>query len=425
MATEQDADGGAEHGKKASTAHLISIEKLIVHKYSDPKILLGKADKVAREIINEDMREGEYLQTLQPGRYFLHCPKLTPDAGALRVAVLTEKLYRAIRDLNPAAQKLDSAPSKAAPEPPPRAAAPAAPSRPAPAAASAPAAADPTDKRTAEMRKASNAALSAMAGKGTLTREELLAAPLGQQLQESLTIELMPMWYVAERVLIGHDCIPYYEGAPLRTTGRHFADVNPSPDEIRATIDTLVYERAVAELRKNQREGAVGLLTCPVHASTLTSPKFIGAYLSAGADLPSESRKYFLFVVKEFTTPPSRIKIREAAGYLKPRARALIVDLPLNTGSIVPDFKEFGFYATRATLTGTSYSEATIHKLMDEFAERSEKAKLRSTIDGLETTSQTVAAVAAGYSYLSGPAIQRQADTNAKVQDFDVDTLFV
>jgi len=49
---------------------------------------------------------------------------------------------------------------------------------------------------------------------------------------------------------------------------------------------------------------------------------------------------------------------------------------------------------------------------------------LRSTIDGLESQSLTVAALAAGFSYLSGTAIQRRAGESGELQEFDVDALF-
>jgi len=402
--------------------HLITIENLIVHKYSDHSVLLNKADKVARQIINGELRDGEYLQVVRPGRYHLHFPNLRADAGELRCSVITAQLQRAIRDLNPAAQQLDNEGEKAlspGPEkplhkvtaaavPPPR-----------------PKTVKPDAGRDVEMMKQSSAAMAAMTGPGALSYEELLSSPLGQRLAADITLELSPMWYASQRIIIGHDCIPTLDGVSLRNIGNRFRDTGADPVEIRATIDTITYERVVAVLEKNQLEKARGLVICPVHASTLAHPRYVGAFIAAGSGMPPEVQNYLIFLVKEFATPISRIKVRDAAGYLKPRARGLLVDLPLNVEDVNACFKEFGFHGARTTVSGFSGNESEILKYFNNFAERCERVRLRSTIDGLDSSSQTVGALAAGFSYLSGSAIQRRTAEDAKLQDFDVDTLFL
>jgi len=415
------AEAGSK--KNAEHAHLITVENLIVHKYSDQDILLAKADKVARQIINEDLREGEYLQTVQPGRYYLHCPRMKPDAGALRCAVLTEKIFRAVRDLNPAAQRLNMQedPEAATPAPKDKGPAPAVRTEPRPAARPP---TPPDAKRDAEMKKLSAAAMAAMTGPGALSREELLNTPLGMRLSTDLTIEQSPMWYASQRIIIGHDCVPMLDGASLRNVGLQFRDVTADPNEVRAAVDTVTYERVAEMLRKNLAAPTRGLVICPVHASTLAHTRYVGAFIASGSGLPPEAQNYLIFLVKGFALPVSRIKVRDAAAYLKPRARGMLVDLPLNTDDINPCFKEFGFHGARTTVTDFAGQEAAALKHLNGFAERCDKARLRSTIDGLESQSLTVAALAAGFSYLSGTAIQRRAGESGELQDFDVDALF-
>ncbi|TAL04364.1 MAG: hypothetical protein EPO08_01540 [Rhodospirillaceae bacterium] len=408
--------------KGLGQAHLITIENLIVHKYSDHSVLLNKADKVARQIINGELREGEYLRIVRPGRYHLHFPNLRPDAGELRCSVITAQLYRAIRDLNPAAQQLDNEVDKPLA---PGAEKPLHKDTPVAAPAPRPKAVNQDAGRDAEMMKQSSAAMAAMTGPGALSREELLGSPLGQRLVAEMTIEQSPMWYASQRIIIGHDCIPMLDGASLRTVGNRLRETSADPVEIRATIDTITYERVITILKKNQFQKTRGLVICPVHASTLAHPRYVGAFIATGSGMPPEVQNYLIFLVKEFAMPISRIKVRDAAGYLKPRARGLLVDLPLNTDEIHPCFKEFGFHGARATVSGFGGRETEILKHLNSFAERCERARLRSTVDGLDSSSQTVGALAAGFSYLSGSAIQRRAGEDAKLQDFDVDSLFL
>jgi hypothetical protein len=401
--------------KPASAPFPISIENLIVHKYSEQAALMVKADKVAQKLIHDELRDGEFLQVEQPGRYLLHFPNLRPDARELRGSVIAEKISRAIRELNPAAKQIsgDDAP------PPPRAAAPKPISRPPEPRASG---AKTNDRESEEMRKQASAAVAAMTGSGTLSYEELAQTPLGRKVAAEVVIEQWPIWYANQSMIVGHDCVPVVGKESLRNTQNYFRDAAANPIEIRAVIDAVVYER-VAELLSADLGGKpMGLVVCPVHASTLAHPKYVSAFLAAGSKIPPEAKKYLMFLVKETQLPVSRIKIRDAAGYLAPRSRGLLVDLPLGVDEINPVFREFGYRGARTSLADFRGDEAAALKQLNVFAEQCEKARLQATIDGLDTRSLTVAARAAGFSYLSGSAIV--AEKGADLQGFDLDTLF-
>jgi hypothetical protein len=347
--------------------------------------------------------------------------------GELRCSLITDKLHRAIRDLNPAAQQLNN------PEERPLSpgqdklgvkAEQAAEKRRTVGTGSRPVTIKAVAGRDVEMMKQSSAAIASMTGSGTVSREELLNTALGRELSAEITLDLSPLWYVAQRIIIGHDCIPLYNGIPLRSVLDHFRETRVNPVEIKAIIDTITYERAAAVLRKNQATRTMGLVICPVHASTLTSARFVGAFISAGQGLPPELQRYLIFLVKGFPLPISRINVRDAVGYIKSRARSLLVDLPLETKEVSPCFKEFGFHGARTTVFDFEGEESDLLTHFNHFAELCETAKLRSTIDGLDSQSLTVGALSAGFSYLSGGAIERRAGEDSELHDFDVDELF-
>jgi len=416
--------GAPEAGKKDNSAHIhaIELEDLIVHKYDAHDALMQKADKLARDLIHEELRDGEMLQVLGQGSYLVHLPKLTPAAGELRCSLMTEKIYRAIRDLNPAAKKFKNnehtpppAPTKT-PEPRvTRAAPPSTPQRPIAKNG------QPSDS---EMAKLAASAMAAMTGPSALSREELLNTEFGRAISASLTLQVSPMWYPGERVIIGHDCVPVHEEMPLRNISTQFRESGLSTTDICAIIDTITYEKAVETIKKNQLNGASGLIVCPVHVSTLMGQKYVPAFLGAGQNVTPQMSKYLLFLVKGWSPSVSRIHVRDVAGYLRPRCRALLADLHLSTKQISPFFKEFGFHAVRTTVVDLTYPEAQTIKMFDEFMELSEKAKLLATVDGIDKQSLAIAALASGFKYLSGTAIERKTDADAGIQDFDVDHLF-
>jgi hypothetical protein len=413
--------GPADTQKTGEHAYLISIEKLIVHKYAEREALLRKADKLARELIQEELREGEFVRVVNPGRYFLHFPKLRSDARELRGSIITEKIYRAIRDLNPAAKQLhesirngvsdETGPVTARPAPKPMAT----PTRHVPSRAT-------NGGHNAEMKKLSSSAMAAMAGAGVVLQEELLQSPLGAELAAKMTVTLAPIWFAPKNVIIGHDCMPTYNEAPVCEPDKILGDFSSSTTEIRAILDTITYGQTCDVLEKRLANKAVGLVICPVHASTLLHAKYRSAFLAAGSNLSDHAKNYLIFVVKDFTHPISRIKVRDVAGYLRPRARALLVELPLETDDIPGFFKEYGFYGARARVSRHASSEAVAIKQLDTFAEGCETAKLQSTIDGLATKSLAVAAAAAGFHHLSGPAIHVEHDSD--LQKFDAEALF-
>jgi hypothetical protein len=400
-----------------ATPFSISIEKLIVHKYSEHAALLAKADKVAQQLIHDELRDGEFLQVQQPGRYLLHFPNLRADARELRGSVIAEKIYRVIRDLNPTAKQLAAAETPTSPTPTKVG------SRAAHGSSETRAPAKAESARDEEMRKQASAAMAAMTGTGALSHEELLMSPLARELGDELTIEQWPVWYANQSIIIGHDCVPMAGGESLRNVGAMFRASGANAVEVRAIIDALTYERVAGLFHRGEHYGKpMGLVICPVHASTLGHPKYVSAFLAAGSKLPAEARKYLMFLVKEFPHPVSRLKVRDAAGYLAPRARSLLVDLPLHIEEVNPAFREFGFRGARATLADFSGDEAAALKHFNTFAELCERARLQTTIDGWSSRSLAVAARAAGFSYLSGTAIS--ADMGSGLHDFDLDSLF-
>ena len=405
--------------QKSGRVHPISIDALIVHKYSGSEALLQKADKIARDIITEELRIGEFFRAVRPGRYHLHLPKLLPEAGQLRASVISDRIFRAIRQFNPTAIQIREKEESVLDPPPLKL-----------GTSDADHTAEPALKRAvrtesdeeAEMRKLASQALSMMASEAA-SAEELVSSAVGRLLQTDLEVKRLPVWNVKSQLISAYECVAVRQGALVLKDETAFAHLGVEMAEVKAVIDILVYKIVGAMLRQNLQEQRKVLLLCPVHASTLEHTRYVSAYLGAGSDIPASAQKFLVFLVKDFKKPISRLKLRDLSSYLRTRCLGLVADVPLDT-EVVSFFKEFGFHGVRASAAFKGTPETRLLKALDAFAERCEKAKLESFIGDLRTNSAAVAALASGCTYLSGSVIAKRSKVSGAAAVFELDSLF-
>jgi hypothetical protein len=402
---KKELDDKASKPRGSGHAHPITIDKILVHKYADSEALLRKADKIARDIIDADLREGEYLEVLKPGKYRLYFPKLRSDAGDLRCATILAQIERAVRHLNPTAFHLREAEDGFL----------------APVAtkeATKRGEKELVDPKEVEMRELATQAVKMMA-RNVVSREEFVDSPTGRILQASLELRFLPVWNVKSRL------ISAYESAVVRRGDLAASKVFQGVEavEVKAIIDMIVYALVGIELKRRLAAENKALLLCPVHASTLTRARYVSAFLASGTDVPAAARKSLVFLVKDLNAPLSRLKVRDLAGYLRPRSRGLVAETTLNIEG-VSAFKEFGFHGLRASASTERRPEDDLLKAMNVFAERCEKAKLESFIGDLRTKSVALAALASGCSYLSGSVIAKRSGRKGSIETFELDSLF-
>jgi hypothetical protein len=393
--------------KTTGRVHPISIDALIVHKYSASNALLQKADKRAREILAEELREGEFYKAVKPGRYHLHLPKLMPEAGQLRASVIADRIYREIRQLNPTALQISNEESALDPAPVKLGSA--------KQAAVVPRKVPAETDEEAEMRKLASQAVMMMASDAVVT-EELVSSDLGRFLQAEIDIRRVPVWNIKNGLISAHECTPMMRNAGARET---ISMQGKDPVEIRAVIDMIVYKAVGSILKKNLEQQQPILLICPVHTSTLESSRYTAAYLGCGADIAPAAQRSLVFLVKGVKAPVSRLKLRDLVRYLRTRARGLILETPINVEEVAL-FKEFGFHGIRASASGMP--EKRFLKDVNVFAEKCEKAKLESFAGDVRTKSAAIGALASGCTYLAGSLIAKRS--SGMVEEFRLDSLF-
>lgn len=397
--------------------HKIELADLIVHKYSEADALFKKADKVAQGIISNELRGDEALRCVRPGSYRLIFPKLTPEAGQLRCAVIAEQVAREVRKLNPTSQAIEQRRSEAetAQKPERRRTVARMPS--APVAKSG----DPeASAQEQAMREAANRALAAMTSdKGT---EELSYTEAEKQALQNLNVLFHPVWHTKNNLITAYNCSPSRDGRDL--IGRDLVEMlGSNTDAANAKIDATVYNRAMKAIQVLMSQGLKAVLIVPIHFSTVDRLRYLTSLLEAGAGLPQDAKNLIVFELLGLPSGMSRFRLREPVSYLRTRARALIARTGFDLGEL-EQFKEFGFHGISVNVGDYEWSESQYMKNFERFVELAERHKLQSFVHGISSKSLAVGAIGSGFTYMDGAAISEPVDNPSRIRPFEIDMLY-
>lgn len=402
-----EASPKSSGGIKQAHLHSIEIEELIVHRYSEHEALLKKADKIAREIIERNLREGEASRALKPGSYQLYFPKLTPDAGALRCAVIAEEVYREVRRVNPASAAIDSKCQEDSA-----------------ASANRTGPAHDTDDVRAEnaRRAAANRAMARMAEPGG-TKEEIDLTASDVDVLAALELVYQPVWHTKNNLITAYKCAPRSKGRDLSSWEAHQLLGASTLEVSNAKIDAHVYEHSLKAVQYLLAQGLKALLIVPIHFSTVDRLRFIGSFLDAGRASHEGAKALIVFELIDLPADLTKFRLREPVGYLRTRARALMARPGFEQADLEM-YKEFGFHGVSVDLNDYDWMESQFIKGFEQFAINAENAKLQSFVHGISSSSLAVGAVAAGITYMDGDAISDPVTTPARIRPFELDMLF-
>jgi EAL domain-containing protein (putative c-di-GMP-specific phosphodiesterase class I) len=395
--------GGDAARKAAKPAtkpyHTISLADLIVHKYSDQDALMKKADKIAREFINGELREGEMARIPKPGVYQLFFPKLTADAGALRCSVIAEQLAREVRKVNPATAALENDPEPAEQALRPR----------------------PRPALEPNHHEAATRALARMVQSTTtpdITITETDRAALG-----ALKVAFHPVWHTKNNLITGYYCDVTRGNARLRLEDMPELLEHNTPEVATAKIDAAVYKQAARAMGYLLKEGLKALLIVPIHFSTVDRLRYIGTLLEAGQGLPDEAKSLVVMELKEFPRDLTNFRLREPVSYLRTRSRALLAQIGFETVDLEM-FKGLGFHGVSVDLIQHEWKEQRLLKGFERLVEDAEEHKLQSFVHGIGSKSLVVAAIAAGVRYMDGSAVSDPVNNPHHIRPYEIDMLY-
>ncbi|MCC6912476.1 MAG: EAL domain-containing protein [Rhodospirillaceae bacterium] len=401
----------SEPSRAAARRHTIRLEDLIVHKYSERAALMKKADKIARRIFDEELREGESYRIAEDGVYLVLLPRLTPEAGALRCSLLAEHMARAIRKVNPAAAQFEKAdPQNARPR-----------SRVHRRITGAPASKPVSDPISQE---AATRAFERMIDVGQAAPAQELALTDSERLAMArMSLSFHPVWHVRNKLITGYRCALSMNGQDLslkETAGAMNSDVSVVT---KAKIDAMIYANAVAGVQGLLQTGQKALLVVPIHFSTLDHMRYIAPLLEAGGPLPADAQSLIVFELLEIPQKTSHFRLREPTSYLRTRSRALLARIGFDFSSL-DAFRELNFHGISIDLGDYPWSESQLLPFFDAFTLAAGKQKLHPFVHGIRSASLTVAAISSGFSYIGGPAVAAPLSAPETVHSFAVESLY-
>ncbi|MHB1204703.1 MAG: hypothetical protein ACYCZX_03975, partial [Rhodospirillaceae bacterium] len=143
----------------------------------------------------------------------------------------------------------------------------------------------------------------------------------------------------------------------------------------------------------------------------------------AGRGADEAAKALIVFELIGLPANLTRFRLREPVGYLRTRARALMVR-PGFEHADLEMYKEFGFHGVSVDLNDYDWAESRFIKSFEQFAINAETARLQSFVHGISSSSLAVGAVAAGITYMDGDAISDPVTTPARIRPFELDMLF-
>jgi hypothetical protein len=248
------------------------------------------------------------------------------------------------------------------------------------------------------MQTQANDALRLMTGAAPATCEELMASPLGTFVAEKAEIVFQPIFFANNRIIAGHGAELVHDGAKLTPQSDVLAQFGRPQDEAAAIIDIFTHSGTLAFLGRSKLD-TPSLAMCPVHLSTVLRARYRSAFLEA--EVPDIHRELLVLRVRSFSQPFSRMKISDAGGYLRHRARGLVAEIALG-GDDLSVFKQAGFQAIGVDLTDDPGLKSAFLKQGRDLSARAKKCGLRSFVMGADKKDVVAAALEAECSYIGG-----------------------
>lgn len=238
-------------------------------------------------------------------------------------------------------------------------------------------------------------------------------------------IQYRPMWDTKRRAVSTFLAIPTCRlaGQAEVTAGRQnvLPDGNPAAQ---VQLDGFMLQEAGGHLASTLQEGARALVSVQVGFETLASAASRMEYMRHWPQLSEETRKHLILEVIGLPEGIAASRLFELAGMIKRQCRAVIAQVP-------PGYQAFGLLRDSGIsvagieIVGRPADETALVGRLQRFAEGAGKAGLSTYLHGTPSLSLTVAAMAAGFTYIDGNTVASPSDGLQLVRRFGLDDLYM
>jgi hypothetical protein len=190
----------------------------------------------------------------------------------------------------------------------------------------------------------------------------------------------------------------------------------------RADNDIALLARAATDLARAVAAGRRMVLILPVCFDTLTGSPSREQYLEFCRRVPPQARSLMVLQIRRIPVYAPRERLRDMQREIAGLLRSVIVTTDLRSQNL-DCLLERGIHACAVRLPEGADDGHNI-ALMERFAEKMGAISRAAMIDGISSRATLCAAVSAGFTYISGPALQPDQKTPGAVLPFRLGALY-
>tara|TARA_B100001179_G_scaffold231295_2_gene220857 strand:+ start:539 stop:1333 length:795 start_codon:yes stop_codon:yes gene_type:complete len=227
------------------------------------------------------------------------------------------------------------------------------------------------------------------------------------QASSALEYEYLPLWYYKNKVMSG-SVINLTEGIP--------DDFSNS----QAFEDVMLLSRIIKDLEDMKDQVSSALVVMPFYMTTFNDPmtsELVKIFLKY-VEEHYKSRIIFLVRGCEKVSIETKLKL----SLLRQAGRALILD---SNYQKAPPEKFQGFHAYGCDMYGQTFTEDQLFVLLNKYADYYDGQNQKTFLTGIDTKSILMAAVAAGFTYLSGKAVSKPYKNLKEASFLTVEDIYI
>lgn len=224
---------------------------------------------------------------------------------------------------------------------------------------------------------------------------------------EALEYEYLPLWFYKNKVMSG-SVISVTKGVP-----DDFANSQ-------AFEDVMLLSRIIKDLEDMKEHVSGALVVMPIYMTTFNdgmAAELIKIFLKH-VEEHYKDRIIFLVRACEKVSMETKLKL----SLLRKAGRALILD---SNYQKAPPEQFQGFHAYGCDMYGQTFTEDQLFVLLNKYADYYDGQNQKTFLTGIDTKSILMAAVAAGFTYLSGKAVSKPYKTLKEASFLTVEDIYI
>lgn len=238
----------------------------------------------------------------------------------------------------------------------------------------------------------------------------------------NLHVRYIPMWDTRRQVISTFVAQPGLDSAFNIISG--WRDVLAAEPAITPQIlDEAMLDEASMALDRLLQGGKRSLVCLPVHYETLSTATLRAAYLARIRSLSADVRKHLILELVALPLGVPSIRLSDITAGLRQSCRAVIAQVDLRDPMLTV-LRDVGITVAGLELGARPPDETQLINRLTAFSAAVHKAAMASYLHGIPSLSIAVAAVGAGFTYVSGRPVASPQEGLRMVERYGLQDLY-